>query len=188
MRIDHVIVLHQVLAHIKMVALDPLLHVGNRFINHGVLNGGILIHAHPAHKALDAVATEAAHDVVLQGHVEAGTARVTLPAGPAPELVVNAPCLMALRTDDVQSAPPHHLIVLLLPPRLALPVGAPAEHNVNTAPGHIGRHGHRPRLPRPGDDTRLLLVEIGIKHLAGDTLPLQKAAQVLRPFNRHGAD
>src|SRR5439155_20442818 len=58
----------------------------------------------PVEDAVDAVAGEEAHEVVLGGDVEERLARVTLAAGAAAELVVDPARLVALGTEDEKAA------------------------------------------------------------------------------------
>ena len=78
-----------------------------------------LLHADPAHEALDVLAAEQPHQVVFEGNVEARLARVALTSRPAAQLVVDAPGLVALRAQDVEAAERLHLLVVLAP-RLVL--------------------------------------------------------------------
>ena len=54
------------------------------------------------------------HNIVLQGHIEPRRTRIPLAAGPAPQLVIDAPALVALGTDDMESAHSYHLLMLLV--------------------------------------------------------------------------
>src|SRR5690606_41353 len=53
---------------------------------------------------LDRAGGEEAHEVVLEGQVEAAGARIALAAGAAAELVVDAAALVPLRAEHVQTA------------------------------------------------------------------------------------
>jgi hypothetical protein len=61
--------------------------------------------------AVDAVAGEQAHQIVLGGEEEARLARITLPAGAAAQLVVDPSRLVALRAADVQATGLEHLLL-----------------------------------------------------------------------------
>ena len=111
--------------------------------------------------------------IVFQGKIETGTARVSLPAGTAPELVVDSPALMPLRSQDVKPAQFHHPL---------------AEHDVRTSTGHVGGDGHGFRLTGPGHDLRLLLVVLGIENGMGNPGPRQHLAQHLGLLDRDGTD
>ena len=68
--------------------------------------------------AVDPVAGEQAHEVVLGGEEEARLARVALAAGAAAQLVVDPARLVALRADDVEAAGVHDLLAVVLDARL----------------------------------------------------------------------
>ena len=63
--IDDIVILHQMLACIKMVALNPPLNISNSLIDQSILNRGILIHSSPLHKSFNTVAAKAAEDFIL---------------------------------------------------------------------------------------------------------------------------
>ena len=100
------------LADGEVLALDLLLGSLDGPADHLVFDGDAFAHADPGHQAGDALAAENPHQVVLEREVEAGRAGVALPAGPAAELVVDAPGLVAFGADDVEAAQPDDLLVL----------------------------------------------------------------------------
>jgi hypothetical protein len=63
-----------------------------------------LLGAEPVHDAGDAVRVEQPHQIVFQRQEELRCTRIALAAGPAAQLPVDPPRLVALRTDDVQAA------------------------------------------------------------------------------------
>ena len=81
-----------------------------------------LLDAHALHQSRDALAPEQAHQVVLEREVEARRSRVALPPGPASELAVDAPRLVALGAEDVEPTEVGH---------------AGAELDVGAAAGHV---------------------------------------------------
>ena len=131
-----------------------------------------------------AVRAEDPHQVVLQRQVELGPALVALAARAAAQLVVDAPALVALRSDDVEAARRLRLFAEGgdLGPDGGLPHGAlgafghvlqlvfeahvdiAAELDIGAAAGHVRRHGDRARHARLGDDIGLLLVESRVEH------------------------
>jgi hypothetical protein len=56
------------------------------------------------HQALDTIATEATHHIVLERYIESGASRIALAPGTTTELIIDTPCFMALGADDVYSA------------------------------------------------------------------------------------
>ena len=63
--------------------------------------------------AVHAVRAEDAHQVVLQGKVELGAAGIALAAGPAAQLVVDAPALVALGAQHVEASGLERPLLLL---------------------------------------------------------------------------
>src|SRR5690606_4957456 len=113
-------------------------------------------------------------------------ARIALASGAAAQLVVDAPRLVPLGADDVQAAGGDDRFVTLLPfvaqrrdlrgallgrqafiafDRIDLVVDAAAEHDVGTAPRHVGRDGYHAGTTGVGDDLRLAFVLLGVEHL-----------------------
>jgi hypothetical protein len=70
------------------------------------------IFARVVHEPVDPVGVEQPHQVVLQGQVEAGLARVTLTAGTTAQLVVDAARLVPLGAEHVEPAEFLDLVVL----------------------------------------------------------------------------
>ena len=73
-----------------------------------------LLRAHPVHQASDALRAEQAHQVVLEREEELTRARVALTAGTAAQLAIDAPRLVPLRADDVQTSALHDIDDLVL--------------------------------------------------------------------------
>src|SRR5690606_13544705 len=119
---------------------------------HLALDRLALLHAGALQQPLGALGiTEDAHQGVLERQVEPARARIALAAGPAAELIVDAPRLVPLRADDVQPARRDDLLVPALPVLLerrerrlvridelrALGGEVAAEHDVRAAAGHV---------------------------------------------------
>ena len=88
--VHDVIVLEDVLADVEVARLDLLLRVLDRVRDELVLDRFILVHAELVHDARDAVRGEEPQQVILERQVEARSARITLTAGTAAQLVVDA--------------------------------------------------------------------------------------------------
>src|SRR5580658_6428929 len=69
-----VVVFEQVFAGFEVLRFDGFLRLLNALGDELRLDGHILFHAQPQHQALHALAAEDAHQIVLQGKIEAGTA------------------------------------------------------------------------------------------------------------------
>ena len=176
--VDDVVELDDALAHVEVEALDAALRALDRLADDARLDVVVLVEAHPLHEPGDTLRGEALHQVVVERQVEARRAGVALAAGAAPELVVDAPALVALRAHDVQAARLDDAPVVLLGDRLRLREGrlvgvlvhlgrvealaveqvggetrrVAAEQDVRPAAGHVGgdRDGAGPA--RLGDD------------------------------------
>ena len=181
-------------------------------------DGHVVGQRQPLHQVADGLGGEHAHQVVLEGQVEARLARVALAAGAAAELVVDPPGLVALGAEHGQPAPVDDLLVLVgdlaglvldgrLPGRVPLlwrglqrvhalgpqrllgqVLHVAAEHDVDAAPGHVGGHGDRAEPARLGDDVGLALVVLGVEDLGLDPPLLQQAVDPLGLLDGHGAD
>ena len=68
-------------------------------------------HAQPEHQGLHAFAAENAHQVVFERKEKSRRARIALASGAATKLIVDAPRLVALGAENVQSAERDHFVV-----------------------------------------------------------------------------
>ena len=203
MAVHNVVVLDDVLADVKVVALNLGLSLLYRLGDHAALQGRLLIHAHFAQEVGHPVRGEAAHHVIAEGDEEAGAAGVTLTTRPSAELVVDAPRLVALRAHDVQPAGVHYPFVLHLPllPRLPADrlrlllrrgyqvhitlvgqllrqlIEVAAEDDISAAARHVGGDGDGAVAAGLSDDGSLTLVVFGVE----DLRLLQGADLVMRP-------
>ena len=89
--VHDVVVLEHVLAAVEVHALDAFLRVRDRLRHHLVLDGDAVLHPKHLHHADHLLAAEDAHEVVFEAEEEPAGARVALPAGAPPQLVVDAP-------------------------------------------------------------------------------------------------
>ena len=104
LRVHDVVVLEDVLARDEVLLLDLLLGVLDLLREDRGLHGLVVRDLEAVHDVVDPVAGEQAHEVVLAGEVEARLAGVALTPRAAAELVVDAPCLVALGPEDVEPA------------------------------------------------------------------------------------
>src|SRR5437763_1375600 len=162
--VQHLVVLQDVLADLRVLRLDLGLRALDLAADHLRLDRYVLGDVEALHDRLDGTGPEAPHQLVLQRQVEARLARVTLPAGPAAQLVVDTPRLVPLGAQDVQATGVDDLLALLLAqllplaqrvvPRRVVLVGlrfqpalaqlrggeelrVAAEQDVGTAAGHV---------------------------------------------------
>ena len=133
-------------------------------------DGLVLFHMQAGHQPGDALPAENAHQVVLQGEVEARGPIVSLAPGAPPQLIVDAAGLVAFGAHDEQSAQARHTLA-------QLDVGAP--------PSHVGGDGDPARLAGVGDDLRLLLVILGVEHGVFDLGFFEVAAQFFGGLDGH---
>ena len=110
--VHHIVVLQHVFTDLEVAAFQLFLSAFQRVGDHAVLDVGVLVDLQGVHQAGYPVAAEQAHQVVLKAQVEAGSARVTLTAGTAAQLVVDTAALVALGANDEQAACGAHLVGL----------------------------------------------------------------------------
>src|SRR5439155_8160038 len=120
------------------------------------------------------------HQRVLQADVEHRPARVALPAGATPELVVDAAGVVPAGTDHVQAAQLGDLLG-------AGPVAA-AEPAVGTPAGHLGGDGDRAVAAGLGDHRGLGRVVLGVEDHAFDVGGAQRVGDPLGLGHVQGAD
>ena len=102
--VEHLVVLEDVLADLGVLALDLGLGALDLPGDHLRLDGHVLGDVEALHDRLDRAGPEAPHQLVLQRQVEAGLARVALPAGATAQLVVDPPGLVPLGAEHVEAA------------------------------------------------------------------------------------
>ena len=147
--VHHVVVLEHGLARLEVAGLDARLRVFDGAREHLRVDGHVLGHVEAVHQIRDAFAAEQAHQVVVEGEVEARLAGVALTAGAAAKLVVDAAGVVALRADDEKAA------------RLADLFSLAADLLA------VFGEGIREHLPRVQD---LLIVGVGVAGRLGDQL------------------
>src|SRR3989454_1525908 len=171
--VHDVVVLDQVTAGVEVVPFHLGLGALDLSRDQPRLDRLVIGDPQHVHHALDAFAAEDAHQVVIERQEETRGAGVTLAAGAAAELIVDAAALMPLGADDVEPATDGH---------------AGAEHDVGAATGHVGRDRHCARLTGVGDDQRLPLVLLGVEDLVRHPTLLQQPGETLGLLDRHRAD
>ncbi|KGE03265.1 hypothetical protein HRUBRA_02213 [Pseudohaliea rubra DSM 19751] len=200
--VGDIVVLEKLLANVEVAALNLALRLLDGVGDHAVLDGLALLHAQCLHKALDPVRGEDAHEVVFKGQVEARDPRIALAAGPAPELVVDAPGLVALGAEDMQTAGFQNPRLPRLPGRAQflllrlvdvagsgeLRIEVATKDNIGAAARHVGGDGDHPGAAGLGDNLRLLLVVLGVEHLVLDLRLAEALRQLLGVLDRRGTD
>ena len=162
--IHDLVIFEDVLTDAEVVALDLLLRLLNRGGEHLVLDLLALLHAQRVEDAHQALGAEQAHQVILQGDIEAGFARIALAARTAAQLVVNAAGFVALGADDLQAAKLSGLVIQL---------------DIGTAAGHVGSDRHGAVDTGFRDDLRLQLVVLCVQNLVRDAAAVEHGGQHL---------
>src|SRR5262245_4160706 len=121
------------------------------------------------------VYAETRHQIILQADEEARVSRIALAARAPSELVVYAPALVPVRSDDVKTAQGDY--------SFTLPFSGPAKTNVRAPARHVGRDGHRADGAGLGDDLGLGLVVLRIEDATDDSDLAQLARQCLGLFD-----
>ena len=201
--VHYIIIFQQVLAHIEVKPLNPLLR---RFDGPGhqrVLYILSFLHTQLVHDHPDPVGAEYPHQVVLQRKVEPAGTRITLPPGPSAQLVVYSPGLMPPGAQHVQPAELNDLFVLfgnlfllLLQERFVLirrllrlhpsiiqyrlyhEFGASSQDYVCAAAGHVGGNRHRVQPACLGHYLRLSFVVLGIQDVVRHVTRLQHPGEL----------
>src|ERR1700694_521053 len=132
----------------------------------------VIIDLKQFHRRPYAVAAEDAHQLVVEAHIEARGAAVTLTACTAAQLVVNAPRLMPLGTDDVQAAKVRHSL---------------AQFYVDASARHIRGDGDLAAQARIFDYLCFFLVIFGIENIVLYPALGEQPREPLRLFNRTGS-
>ena len=151
--VHDVIVFEQVLADIEILSLDTLLGILDRLGNQPMFDRLSLLHTDPVHDRGDPFGAEYPEEIILEGKIEPRRPHISLPPRTAAELVVDAPALVSLRTEDMETS------------QFCYPL---AQLDVRTAAGHVGRDRHLTRLAGLGDNLRLALMIFCIQHVVFD--------------------
>ena len=213
--VHDVVVLKDALTHGEVDALDLVLGALDGLGDDLVLDGHVVAHVGGDHHLGDTVhlvATEQAHQIVLERQVELGLARIALTARTAAQLVVDTTGLMALSADDSQAAGGKHALALGLAGLLGLGVkllellgrhvlhgqalvlqalthqlvGIAAQQDVGTTAGHVGGDGHGAVASGLSDDMSLALVVLGVEDLVRDAALGKGGRQLLGALNGDG--
>src|SRR2546425_5714453 len=170
--VHHVVVLDHVLAGVEMHALDLLLGAGDGAGDPGMLDGFDL---EAVHQPPDPIrcGSEDFHEVIFQRDEEPARARVALPARAPTQLVVDAPALVTLGTDDVQSPDVRD---------------AWTQDDVGSTTRLVGADVARGGLPRLCDNRRLALVLLRVQDVVLHAAFLEHAREALRFLDRDRAD
>src|SRR3954469_970615 len=219
--VHHVVVLEHALADEEVLLFDLALGLLDLLRQQAGLDRllvALLVRRPEAVEDLvDPVAGEQPDEVVLGRQEEARLAGVALAAGPAAQLVVDAPRLVALGADDEQPAGLHDDLAVLFDalghlgqdvaeallvvrvarrqPELAQlelgqVLGVAAQFDVDAAARHVRGDGHRAGLAGLGDDLALALgvLGLGVEDRVLDAALGQLLGEQLGDLDRDRAD
>ena len=102
--IHHIVIHQHVFAAVEVLRLQAFLCAFNGVGENFCVDGRVLIQPEAIYQGCDVFAAEQPHEIVLKGEIDAGFARVSLAAGTAAQLVVDAAALMPLGPDDEKAA------------------------------------------------------------------------------------
>ena len=159
--IHNLVILQQILTNTEVVALNLLLSLLDGIGKHLMLNLLIFRHAQGVENAHQTLGSEEAHQIVLQRNVETGFSRISLTSGTSSQLIVNTAGLVALGTDNLQSACFLRVLVQL---------------NIRTTARHVGSDGNCAMLSGKGYDLCLTLMELRVQYLMGNALLAKQSA------------
>ena len=211
--VSHLVVLEQLLARLGVASLDCVLGPLDGLCDHARLDR-YLVGQGTAHDPADGPGSEQPHELIFEREVEPAVARVALAARAAAELVVDPAALVALAAEDVQAAEPADLVglrralhleplqqrVVALAPFVGVDVKpkgpdlvarealwVATEDDVDATTCHVGGDRDGPEAPRLGNDHGLLGVVLGVEHVVGDALFVQKQGELLGLGHRRRA-
>ena len=167
------------------------------------------------HHPRDGARREEAQQLVFEREVEATLAGIALATRTAAQLIVDAPRVVALGAEHVETPGRTHLVALALGDRAPLgerllvgrvvlfgarrqtltdgvsrgeTLGVAAEDDVDAATGHVGRDGDRALAARLGHDLGLAEVLLRVQDLVGEAGLREFAREQLGLLDRRGAE
>jgi len=112
--IHHIVVFQHFFTDVKVLAFNTNLCLLDRRGNQFVFDWLIFRHIEPFHQPFDAIAPEAAHQIVFQRQIEARRSRIALATTASAQLIVDPARFMPLRADHMQATRrDHHRAVTL---------------------------------------------------------------------------
>src|SRR5215813_6985036 len=167
------------LSYLVILSLDDPLQSFDLMANRRMLDR-LVLRSGAYFRRNQMVYSETRHQIILQADEEARRPRIALAARAPFELVVYAPALVTVRSDDVKTAQGDYALTLLF--------SGPAKTNVRAPARHVGRDGHRVDGAGLGDDLGLGLVVLRIEDATDDSDLAQLARQCLGLFDTARAD
>src|SRR6266481_4718526 len=110
---DHIVVLDNVFADIKVVALYPGLCILDEARDKLALQRHILLHPDPLHNTRHTVGSETTHQFIIKGQIEARRTRISLASCTTTQLVIDTARFVPLGTDDMQSTQCNDVLMIL---------------------------------------------------------------------------
>ena len=142
-------------------------------------------HAYSGHDVFHPLAAKKPHQFVIHRNKKFTPARIPLPAGTPPKLIVNTTAFVPLGTDDIQAAKGFYFFIICFPFFVFIMVDcgvlfgacsgsgaftgavfrAAAEFYVRTPSRHVSRNCYRPFRARLRNDHRFPCVILGVQYL-----------------------
>ena len=166
--VHYLVIFQKVLSDAEVIAFNLLLGRFDGIAEHLMLDLLILRHTHGVEHIDQPFRTEQSHQIVFQGNIELGFARISLTSASAAQLVVNTPGFMPLRADDFEAARRFCFIVQL---------------DIRTTACHVGGNRHRSVHAGIRHDLRLQFMEFGVQHFMRDAFFPEKAAEFFGSFD-----
>ncbi len=113
LQVQHIVIFQHMFTNIKVAGLDTLLGIFNGSGNLRMLNRYILFPAHALHQPRNRIAAEETHQVIFHGHIKSGRTWIALTSGTAAQLIIDTAALMALSTNNMQTAQSDNLLLLI---------------------------------------------------------------------------
>ena len=147
MLVHHLIVLKQVFTNAKVVVLYLLLCGFDGIAERLMLNLLIFGNSQRIKHGNHPLGAKKTHQIIFQGNIKLGLARISLTAGTTAQLVVNTPGFMTLRTNNFKaSGLPCRIIKL----------------NIRTTARHVGGDGNGSMNTCIRHNFSLQLVKLGV--------------------------
>src|SRR5262245_25316632 len=162
------------LSYLVILSLDDPLQSFDLMANRRMLDR-LVLRSGANFRRNQMVYAETRHQIILQADEKARRSRIALAPRATSELVVYAPALVPVRSDDVKTAQGDYALTILF--------SGPAKTNVRAPARHVGRDGHCADGAGLGDDLGLDLVVLRIEDATDDSDLAQLARQFLGLFD-----
>ena len=163
--VHDIVILDELLADIEVVPLHLGLGVFNGPADHIVLDGLAFLHTQFFHDTGNPLAAEYAQEIIFEGKIKSRGTGISLPSGPAAQLIVDATAFMSFGAENVKSTQIRHAF---------------AQDDIRPPSRHIGGNCHGTHLTCLSDDFGLFLVIFGIENRVFDAPFFQFFTEIFR--------